>query len=132
MTDSTETQGESASGPEAGAPTTFQILCGSLAAQVHMALGLIPDPVDQQTRVELGAARQGIDMLTMLAEKTMGNLDEQETRTLSLLLTQLRMFFVERVKELKEQGSEAAEPPKSDEDDAEPPKSDDGPTIILP
>ena len=119
--------GEQAPGQEAEAPSSFQILCGSLAAQVHMALGLIADPVDKQVRVEIGAAKQGIDMLGMLAAKTEGNLDEREKRTLSLLLTQLRMLFVERVKELQEGGAAPAAPAAP-----ETPPAEDGPTIITP
>ena len=115
----TET-GEPTPGQEGEAPSSFQVLCGSLAAQVHMALGLIADPVDGKVHVEVGAAKQGIDMLVMLEEKTRGNLDERETKTLNLLLTQLRMIFVERVKELQEGGSEAAA------------EGEDGPTIITP
>ena len=117
---------EQVPGEGAEAPSSFQILCGSLAAQVHMALGLIADPVDQKTRVEIGAAKQGIDMLVMLEEKTKGNLDDRESKTLNLLLTQLRMIFVERVKELQDGGGEA----ESASDD--PPASEDGPTIITP
>ena len=122
-------------GQEPEAPSSFQILCGSLAAQVHMALGLIADPVDQKTRIEIGAARQGIDMLGMLEEKTKGNLDDREKRTLSLLLTQLRMIFVERVKELQEGGSgaDAGEAgPQAPGGEAAAPSSEDGPTIVTP
>ena len=73
-----------------------------------MALGLFPDPVDKQTRVEIGAAKQGIDMLVMLEEKTKGNLDEREAKFLTMLLTQLRMLFVDRVKELSQSDSPEA------------------------
>ena len=117
-------------GQEAEAPSSFQILCGSLAAQVHMALGLIADPVDQKMRVEIGAARQGIDMLTMLALKTQGNLDEREEKTLALLLTQLRMIFVDRVKELQE-SAQGADPEPVEGSEGKP-ESSDGPTIITP
>jgi hypothetical protein len=97
--------GPQAPGQEAEAPSSFQILCGSLVAQVQMALGLFPDPVDKQTRVEIGAAKQGIDMLVMLEEKTKGNLDAREAKFLTMLLTQLRMLFVDRVKELSQSDS---------------------------
>ena len=106
------------------APTPFQVLCHSLAAQVHMALGLIPDPVDQKTHVEIGVAKQGVDMLAMLEEKTKGNLDEDEEKFLGVYLTQVRMIFVERVKELQGGGADAAA--------GETPESEDGPTIITP
>ena len=97
---------------EAPAPTPFQILCGSLAAQVHMALGLIPDPVSKKAVVELPVARQGIDLLVMLEEKTEGNLDDEEKKTLTGLTAQLRMIYIEVAKQLEkqqEQTSEAAD-----------------------
>ncbi len=40
-------------------------------------------------------ARQNIDILEMLQEKTRGNLDPEETRLLESLLFDLRMRFVE-------------------------------------
>ena len=125
--------GDQVPGQEAEAPSSFQILCGSLVAQVQMALGLFPDPVDQKTRVEIGAAKQGIDMLVMLEEKTRGNLDEREEKFLTMLLTQLRMLFVDRVKELQEtaQGADP-EPGEGSEPSEEKPATDDGPTIITP
>lgn len=89
-----------AGGPTEGPPpTSFQILCGSLAAQVQMSLGLLPGPEGEPPAVELDAARQGIDLLAMLAEKTQGNLDERESRTLKDLLTYLRMLYVHKAKE---------------------------------
>ena len=114
----TEDQSSSPSG-EMPVPTAFQILCGSLGAQVQMALGLIADPVEKKVRVELDAARQGIDLLAMLEEKTAGNLDDAETKLLSQLLAQLRMLYVERLKQQKDgEGHaepEVAESPPQDE-----------------
>lgn len=117
-------------GQGAEAPSSFQVLCGGLAAQVHLALGLIPDPIDKQTKVEIGAAKQGIDMLAMLEAKTKGNLDERETKTLGLLLTQLRMIFVERVKELQEGSAEKPAEDAGPEGAAT--ESGEGPTIVTP
>jgi len=114
------------------APSAFQVLCHSLAAQVHMALGLLADPVDGKVHVEIGAAKQGIDMLAMLEEKTQGNLDERESKTLGLYLKQVRMLFVERVKELQEGGGEAAEAAEGAAESAEASEDGDGPTIITP
>ena len=135
MSEAQEPHAGDSGAPQGPPPTHFQVLCGSLAAQVHMALGLIPDPVDKQTRVEVGVAKQGIDMLAMLEEKTQGNLDEEEAKTLSVLLTQLRMIFVERVKEL----SQGDDPERSPEGGVEgqpggeaASAGDDGPKIVTP
>lgn len=108
MTEETSGQPTQEGEPQGVPPTPFQMLCGSLAAQVHMALGLIPDPTEKDPRVELDAARQGIEMMAMLEEKTKGNLDEREAKSLGLLLAQLQMIFVERYRELKSKDAPAA------------------------
>ena len=46
----------------------------------------------------LELARNGIDLLGMLAEKTEGNLDDDEKKLLETLLYELRMKFVEKSK----------------------------------
>ena len=92
-------------------PTPFMMLCGSLGAQVHMALGLIPDPTTQKGKVEFDAARQGIAMLEDLETKTKGNLEAQEQKLMSDLLAQLKMLYVE-VHKIHQKG--AAEAAKDD------------------
>jgi hypothetical protein len=52
-------------------------------------------PEGQQPQVDLMGARQSIDMLAVLAEKTKGNLAEDETRLLDSALFELRMAFLE-------------------------------------
>jgi hypothetical protein len=70
----------------------FLISLGS-SAFVHM--GLIPDPETGQTRTaNLAIARQTIDMIELLEEKTRGNLSSEEATLLRNLLTDLRMRFV--------------------------------------
>ena len=89
MSENTEAQ------PAQERPSPFMMLCGSLGAQVHMALGLIADPVEKKPRVEMEAARQGIEMLDVLEAKTKGNLEERERKLLGDILTQLRLLYVE-------------------------------------
>ncbi len=70
----------------------FLISLGS-SAFVHM--GLLPDPETGKTRApNLAIARQTIDMLELLEEKTRGNLTTDEVTLLRNLLTDLRMRFV--------------------------------------
>jgi hypothetical protein len=52
-------------------------------------------PEGQQPQVDLMGARQSIDMLAVLAEKTKGNLAEDEARLLDSALFELRMAFLE-------------------------------------
>jgi hypothetical protein len=68
----------------------------SLSAQALTHLGEIPDPIDRVTRVDLEAARQIIDILGMLGEKTRGNLDPAESTLLENALYDLRMKYVDR------------------------------------
>ncbi len=49
----------------------------------------------QQPQVDLMGARQSIDMLAVLAEKTTGNLAPDESRLLESALFELRMAFLE-------------------------------------
>lgn len=66
----------------------------SLAASVQVHLGLIPDP-SGKTEKNLDLAKQTIDLLALLEEKTEGNLTEEEAKILSQMLTQLRLQYVE-------------------------------------
>jgi hypothetical protein len=56
----------------------------------------MPNPVDGTTRVDLVAARQIIDIIGMLRDKTQGNLDDAERALLDDALYDLRMKYVER------------------------------------
>jgi len=66
----------------------------SLGTQAFMHLGDIPNPTTQQRDKDLPAAKQMIDLLGMLQEKTKGNLDADEERLLQQLLLDLRLRYV--------------------------------------
>jgi hypothetical protein len=60
-------------------------------------LGDAPHPeTGKPVEPDLLVAKQTIDILAMLAEKTKGNLTPEEERFLDALLTDLRIRFVER------------------------------------
>jgi hypothetical protein len=65
----------------------------------------------QRPRVDIMGARQTIDMLSVLAEKTKGNLSELEDRTLQTVLFEVRMAFLELTNMLTLQGVPAPPPP---------------------
>lgn len=73
----------------------FSTFVLSLSTQALAQLGEIPDPIDNQTHVDLVAARHFIDILAMLREKTAGNLDRSESEILEHALYDLRMRFVD-------------------------------------
>src|SRR4029077_13240199 len=56
----------------AGGEITFATFVFSLSTQALVHLGEIADPVDGAMRVHLDGARQIIDILAMLADKTRG------------------------------------------------------------
>jgi len=72
--------------------TSF-VLSFASSAQVHM--GLLPNPVGKKTEKNLDLAKQTIDVLGLLEEKTKGNLKENEDRILKDILHNLRLQFVE-------------------------------------
>ena len=76
-------------------PATFEFLVHTLFTQALMALGRIPNPITKQAIRNLDTARHFIDTLTMLAEKTRGNLTTEEARLLEEIQHQLRTLYVE-------------------------------------
>jgi hypothetical protein len=64
-----------------------------LAASVY--LGDQPDPMTGMKAVNLTSAGHAIDVLTMLEEKTRGNLSDDERRLLEGALYELRLKYVE-------------------------------------
>jgi len=70
----------------------------SLATQALSLLGEIPNPESGEMFVSFEAARQTIDILGMLEEKTKGNLIPEEERLLSEVLSSLRMAYVNKVR----------------------------------
>jgi len=63
----------------------------------------------QRPRVDIVGARNTIDLLGILAEKTRGNLTDQEDRMLQSVLFELRMAFLELTSMINVQG--VAPPP---------------------
>ncbi len=70
----------------------------SLANTALFQLGLIKIPGSEEPEKDLHGARQTIDLVALLEEKTKGNLTEQEAKILKETLFQLRMAYVESSK----------------------------------
>lgn len=68
----------------------------SLATQVLVQLGEMPAPHGMEIPVDLGAARQTIDIIAMLQKRTRGNLSAEEGRFLEEVLHSLRTSYVSR------------------------------------
>lgn len=76
----------------------------SLASTAQMSLGAVPHPETNQTAVNLPAAKQMIDILALLQEKTKGNLSEQEAALLEQVLFNLRIHYVRTAEGQKKSG----------------------------
>jgi hypothetical protein len=101
-----------AQNPAMGAPppVTFEHLVQQfyVSAMIQMGAGT---QEGQRPRVDILGARQTIDMLAILAEKTKGNLSETEDRTLQTVLFEVRMAFLELTSMITLQGMQPPQPP---------------------
>jgi hypothetical protein len=70
----------------------------SLSTQALMHLGEIPNPMTGKVEKEVEVAKQTIDILSLLQEKTQGNLDQGEQKLMEEVLYDLRMKYVEAVR----------------------------------
>jgi len=73
---------------------TFEHIIQSFYVSAMIAMGAGTEP-GQKARVDILGARQSIDMLALLQEKTKGNLTPKEEATLQNVLFELRMMFLE-------------------------------------
>jgi Domain of unknown function (DUF1844) len=76
----------------------FSTFIISLSTQALMHLGEIADPLSGQVNKDISVAKQTIDIIGMLRDKTKGNLDAGEERLTEDILFDLRMRYVEAVK----------------------------------
>lgn len=75
---------------------TFSTFVFSLSSSALVHLGEVPEPSSNQTRSDLPMAKQIIDTLGMLDEKTRGNLDQDENQLLQTVLYDLRMRYIQK------------------------------------
>ena len=80
---------------EAAEPVNFSTFVLGLSTQALLHLGEIPNPATRALETDLDAARQVIDILGMLADKTRNNLEPGEQSLLESALYDLRMRYVE-------------------------------------
>jgi len=78
--------------------TPFTNFLESLIVQAYMSLGMLRSPYQPKPVVDVEAARQMIEILTVLKEKTEGNLSEAEEDFLTAHLGELKLAFVQRTK----------------------------------
>jgi hypothetical protein len=91
---------------------TFDQIVQSIYMTTIMQLGGAT-PEGQQPKVDLMGARQSIDMLAILAEKTKGNLTPAETALMDSALFEVRMGFLEVTQALARSAGNRQPPPGS-------------------
>jgi hypothetical protein len=78
----------------------------SLAHTAAFHFGDVPDPATGKNgEANLGAAKQLIEILALLEEKTRGNLSAEERQLLEQLVYELRMRYVEATKSAPQEPS---------------------------
>ena len=74
----------------------FSFFVTTLSLQASIALGAIANPATNKTEEDLIQAKFLIDTLGMLAEKTKGNLNTDESKLLENLLYELRTIYLSK------------------------------------
>ncbi|HEV2646954.1 MAG TPA: DUF1844 domain-containing protein [Acidobacteriaceae bacterium] len=89
---------------------SFEQIVQSVYMSTVMQLGGAT-PQGEQPKVDLMGARQSIDMLAILAEKTKGNLTSTESQLLDSALFEIRMGFLEVTQALARSAASRQPPP---------------------
>jgi len=74
--------------------TMFTDFVMQIASSAYIYLGMVEHPATRQRQVDMMAAKETIDLLIMLREKTNGNLSRGEERFFDELLSDLKTQFV--------------------------------------
>jgi hypothetical protein len=82
-------------------PIDFSTYIASYGYQGQVLLGLIPNPSTNKKEEDLESARYIIDLLSMLQEKTKGNLSKEEEDLVERILYELRMIFMAKTNRIK-------------------------------
>lgn len=80
-------------------PLDFSTFLLSLYSSAVYYLGGIQDPVSGKTTLDLDLAKQNIEFISILEEKTKGNLTEEEEKLFQHSLYDLRLRYVEASKQ---------------------------------
>jgi len=97
--------------PSRQAALFLQLVLG-LQQSGMMSLGKLMNPITRKVETHLDMARDTIDTLAALEQRTRGNLESDEERVLRQVLTELRMNYVD---EVKKAGGKPAESETSEE-----------------
>lgn len=96
-------------GPDTGSPQAessqaplpainFATFIFSLNSSALVQLGMMEDPMTGQKTKNLALAKQTIDVISMLEEKTRGNLTTDEAAMIKNILYDLRILYVKETR----------------------------------
>lgn len=74
---------------------TFLQFASGMAAQTLMHLGMLDNPITNNSTIDLPNAKYSIDLLMMLKEKTSGNLTEEESTYLNAAIDDLKIRYAQ-------------------------------------
>jgi hypothetical protein len=87
--------------PRPDAHIDFPSYILSYYTQGLVLLGEVPNPYTNQKEEDVDGARHTIDILSMLQEKTKGNLGKEEHQLLDSILYELRMKYMAKTSKIK-------------------------------
>jgi hypothetical protein len=90
-------------------PVTFEHLVQQFYVSAMLQMGAGQE--GQRARIDILGAKQTIDLMGILAEKTKGNLTAAEDRVLQSILYEVRMAFLELTNMITMQGMQPPAPP---------------------
>jgi hypothetical protein len=82
-------------------PIDFPSYLLSYYTQGLVLLGEVPNPYTNKKEEDMDAARHTVDILSMLEQKTRGNLSKEEQQLLESVLYELRMKFMAKTNRIK-------------------------------
>ena len=96
MTNENDTKSNPSDSGKMECTIDFSAFVLSLATTAMSHLGEVPDPSTGYRETNLDGAKQIIDILCMLKEKTSGNLSGEESQMMEHFLYELRMKYLSK------------------------------------
>jgi hypothetical protein len=90
----TDLSGKEKAPPDREVPMSFQTLVLSFSTTAMLQLGILANPATGKSEKDLPGAKQSIDILEILKEKTKGNLTSDEAQLLEASLYDLKMSYL--------------------------------------
>lgn len=76
----------------------FNIFITSLGMQAMIFMGEMANPVTNEIKIEMPRAKYLIETITMIRDKTKGNLTDEENKVIDDMLYALRLKYAEKAK----------------------------------